>query len=329
MSTTLTTTLSPINYVIDGMLPQHETSILAGASGAGKSTLVAQALATIVNGEDAFFNRRISYPVRIGLIAADRSWRSYLELAARVGMNVAAIQAISIVDDRSVNVNRLESDSMGLLFELIQRFEAPDLVVVDPFVTFLGVDANNYSKVAPRLIRVNRFCNDHHVTLLGTHHATKARSDYTFKRAQDRVSGSSALLGFTSTQLFLAAPEEIGKPWAEFVIVPHNRPAETIRLGRDDAGRFIRYGDDAVGSALGDAILQFLARGPSSREAVQAATRIDRATLEDLVDQLVGAQAVEVGKGGTLMLGARGGSTAMADVITGHAAGHNGHTPAP
>ena len=299
----LSLTQNPFPYLVDGLLPEHEISILSGASGAGKSTFAAQLLAAIDAGEAAFFGQAISYPIRIGLVVADRSQRSYHELAVRVGLDTTRIQMRSLVDDRTINLGRLEGDSLSLLFDIIHSFDAPHLVVVDPFVTFLGVDTNAYAKVAPRLIKVNRFCMDAHITLLGTHHATKARTDYTFKRPQDRVSGTSALLGFTSTQLFLAAPDELGKPWAEFVCVPHNRPPRTIRLGRDTVGRFINWTDDLASGALADVVVKLLAKsGAVDKAKLRVDSRIDPATLDTLLDHMVAADVIRLGTKGEFRL---------------------------
>lgn len=279
-----------IRYIVRGILPRGEVSILSGASGAGKSTIIVQLLAAIQNGEDAFFNHRINHPVRVAYLAADRTWDSYAELAARAGLDPRQIQVRSVVDDLTINVDRLEHDSMRLLYDLVSAFERPDLVVVDPMVVFLGVDPNKYNAVAPRLIKLGRWCKQHGFTILATHHATKARTDYSFKRPQDRISGSSALLGFTSSQLFLSAADEIGKPYSEFTAVNHNDPPETIRLARDTNGLFVPFEDTAISKPLVGVIMQAVTNSTgasASRSKLQVDTRIDPQTLDHVLDYLV------------------------------------------
>lgn len=286
-------------YIIDGILPKREVSILSGASGAGKTTLIVQLLAAIVAGEDSWFGHHINHPVRIAYVAADRTWESYAELAERAALDTSRLQVRSLVDDESIDVTRLERDSMQLLHGLIGSFDSPDLIVVDPMVVFLGVDPNKYNSVAPRLIQMGRWCKAGGYTILATHHATKARTDYSFKRPQDRISGSSALLGFTSSQLFLSAADEIGKPYSEFAAVNHNAPPEAIKLMRDERGMFAKFEDLTVSKPLAEAVVATLSATRSTpRAALQAATRIDPATLDHILDWLTAEAVIRQGPKG-------------------------------
>ena len=295
-----------VRYIVRGILPRGEVSILSGASGAGKSTIIAQLLAAIQAGEDTFFGHRINHPIRVGYIAADRTWESYEELAARARLDLSHIQIRSLVDDTSIDVDRLERDSMRLLYDLISSFDSPDLIVVDPMVVFLGVDPNKYNAVAPRLIKMGRWCKQDGFTILATHHATKARTDYSFKRPQDRISGSSALLGFTSSQLFLSAPDEIGKPYAEFTAVNHNDPPENIRLERGENGLFVPYNEKQVNATLVSLVEQAIETGGNvSRTWVQTNTAIETVTLDNALDYLVACNRVKVNAKGEFRLNIR------------------------
>lgn len=292
--------------LIRGILPAHEVSILSGASGAGKTTLIMQLVAAIVRGETTFFGHEIRQPIRVAYIAADRTWDSYRELANRIGLDLTRLQARSIVDDTTIDVVRLERDPMDLLHMMISSFDSPTLVVVDPMVLFLGVDPNRYHQVAPRLIRMGRWCRQNRFTMLATHHATKARTDYSFKRPQDRISGSSALLGFTSSQLFLSSPEEIGKPYSEFTAVNHNAPPEAIRLERDERGLFVPHTDDGINQHLASSVLGALSKAPLAKKAqLMSMTRIDRSTLDAILDHFVGEGTLSVSSRGEYRLEVR------------------------
>lgn len=283
-----------VRYIVRGILPRDEVSILSGASGAGKSTLIAQLLAAIVNGEDTFMGHQIKHPVRIGYIAADRTWDSYAELAERAMLDTKQLQIRSLVDDEGIDVTMLEWQSMKLLKSLIDSFDSPDLIIVDPMVVFLGVDPNKYNAVAPRLIQMGRWCKQGGFTILATHHATKARSDYSFKRPQDRISGSSALLGFTSSQLFLSAADEIGKPYSEFTAVNHNDPPESIRLGRNESGLFVAYNERDVSAAMAAQVLGAIQNTSApTRARLQTETKIEVEMLDDTLDYLVACGRVK------------------------------------
>jgi RecA-family ATPase len=246
--------------LIPGLLPRHEVSILAGASGAGKTTLIMQALRSALRGESVF-GHDAPDGLRIGYIAADRSWQSYKKTAAMVDLDLTKINARALIDDPTIDLKRFEEAPIEELEHLIASLLPCDLIVVDPLVVFLGVDTNKYHLNAARLIRLNKLCQANHVSILGTHHATKARSDYGFKRAQDRISGTSALLGFTSTQLFLAAPDETGRDdgFAEWHIISHHAPKKIILLSRDDNGQFKYEGlESTEPTALGDRLIGWM-----------------------------------------------------------------------
>lgn len=238
--------------LIKGVLPTNQVSILAGASGSGKTTLTMQIIKDLQDGQSVF-----GFPaqpnLKIAYLASDRNWDAYQTLAERVGVDLDKMQVITVVDDPTIDLELFERDSRKLLFQLLNRFvqKGADLIVVDPLMALLGGDPNRYNSVAPRLTMLNRFCSVNKVTILGIHHAGKARTDFGFKRAQDRISGSSALLGFTSTQLFLAAAEEIQQEYCEWHIIPHTEKPSVLKLKRTDPyGLFTRYTmDDEVLSA--------------------------------------------------------------------------------
>lgn len=274
--------------LIDSILPAEEVSILAGASGAGKTTLIMQLLAALQANAPVWGH--VGRPnLRLGYIAADRTWKSYQKTAALASLDLASIQVRALVDDPAINLKDFERSPIDELERLVGTMLPVDLIVVDPLVVFLGVDTNKYHLNAARLIRLNRMCQANKVTLLGTHHATKARSDYSFKRPQDRISGTSALLGFTSTQLFLASPEETGRSdnCYEWHVISHHAPAKVLLLTREH-GSFEFVGEESSGpQSLTDRMLGlfFKEQAPMSRQDVQTFLKpyASRATIDRLL----------------------------------------------
>jgi hypothetical protein len=210
--------------LVTPLLPEQEVSIMAGAPGAGKTRWLMQMIASLQRGEPVF-----GLPARKGLrlayIAADRSWASYEHWAHLAGVDLASLPIRKLTDDTSINLKLLVQNPMSFLEEgLLKPLLPADLIVVDPLIIFLGGNIRDYTANAVKLIRLNRYCKANQVTLLGTHHAGKARTDYGFKRPQDRISGTAAFLGYSSTQIFLNTPEESGNPFHELHVISHTAP---------------------------------------------------------------------------------------------------------
>ena len=250
---------------LESLLPPREVSVLAGASGAGKSTLLLQFLKAWLAGKPFL---EVPPPTdQVTYIAGDRSIQSLNHRAQDVGVHLQDIPHASLVDDQDIDINRFKVDPLGLLCSMLDRLKGP-LFIVDPLIVFLGVDLNRYNLVAPQLIRLNRFCQDRGYTVLGTHHTTKARSDFSFLRPQDRISGSSALSAFNSTQMALTPPDEVQhnlpllETAARLDVVSHLAASETHWLSRDRQGLFNPMGPEA------EKILQ--ACGPTGLAVYQA-----------------------------------------------------------
>lgn len=239
------TSLVP-HELIEGILPETETSILAGASGVGKTTLLMQVLKCLQCNEP-IFGHQPQADIKVGYIAADRTWQAYARLADQIGVKLDQMVIRALIDDDDINTTNFEKDPQSIMYTLLTEFvkKGVRLAVVDPLVVFLGCDTRLYHINAARLIRLNKFCRQNNITVLGTHHATKARTDFTFKRAQDRISGTSALLGFTSTQLFMSAPDENGSDFTEWHIVSHHAPGHVIYMKRNSKGLFEAVDKDA------------------------------------------------------------------------------------
>ena len=268
---------------LQSLLPPREVSVLAGASGAGKSTLILQFLHAWQH-NSSFLD--VAPPAEeIAYLIGDRSVESLRHRGADIGLNLDSMSYASLVDDTSIDLHRFKYDPLGLLCSLMDRLKGP-LFIVDPLIVFLGVDLNRYNLVAPQLIRLNRFCQARGYTVLGTHHTTKARTDFAFLRPQDRISGSSALSAFTSTQLALTSPDEVQHsiPLLEQAtrldVVSHLAAPETHWLSRDSKGLFTPMGAEA------EEILRVC--GPAGLAVYQVIPQDGTITTSEILDALEG-----------------------------------------
>lgn len=256
------------NDLVVGMLPRHEVSIISGASGAGKTSLIFQLLADMQQNRPFLgtFGVPSPYP-QVGYIAADRGGDSLDIWAEKTGVDLSVIKFRSIVTDDTIDIRKLEKESFRMLQDLISSMTPLDLIIIDPMIIFLGGDTKNYTHNAMRLIQLNRIAHLNKLTILGTHHAVKARTDYGYKRPQDRISGTGAFLGYTSTQMFLDTPEESGLDHHTFHVISHTAAGIEIPLTRTDIGTF-QPSDVKEAGQIQEQILHICSQGMVPRGTV-------------------------------------------------------------
>lgn len=217
--------------LVQHLLPRHEISIIAGASGAGKTSITMQLISCIQH-HRPFFGMSTTPNTRIGYIAADRGGDSINHWAKIMDVDLSQIKFKSLVKDEDIDLKKFETNPMGLLLNLIRSMMPLDLLIIDPLIVFFGTDTKSYTTNAKCLIQLNRVAHQHKVTILGIHHAVKARTDFGFKRPQDRISGTGAFLGYSSTQIFLDTPEESGESHHTLHIISHTAAPMAFSLVR-------------------------------------------------------------------------------------------------
>jgi RecA-family ATPase len=218
------------------ILPPKQVSILAGASGSGKTTLILQALLAHERG-DKF---PIQFPKDVksfGVVIADRTKDEAQVHVNKLGLTCAEVYGIA--DDASLPTS-LVHKSETLLSEVIKRFKhSHQVIILDPIMLFMEGSSIDYKQVAASLIRLSRYCIHQNLAILATHHAAKSRSDFTFMRPQDRISGSAAFQGFSGTQMVLIEGLEGGSDFDRFIAIPHLTPKEEYKLTRGKDGYFV------------------------------------------------------------------------------------------
>jgi len=218
-------------------IPRGQISILAGASGAGKTTLLLQSLAAWARGE-VFLPELTWDASRVLYVASDRTVEEAKIIAERVGLpsDQDKITFYGLVDDPKLPSGLLNSPRA--LLQYITTDKTYDLMILDPIGIFMDGSINNYKNVAMSLYFLNQFAKQHNITILAMHHTSKARTDFTFQRPQDRISGSGALLGYSATQMVLISPEELKGDFFEFHVISHTRPAMMVFMIRGQDGKF-------------------------------------------------------------------------------------------
>lgn len=217
--------------------------MLAGASGIGKTALIAS-IATRIHAGGALFGHQLIQPPAVGYISADRGGAS-----ARLWFEAAGypdIPQYSLVDDQGFDVKQLLSKYGGaeLLAHCIDKLHMPPgaLIFVDPIALFVGSNLLDYRAVAIACIQIQRWLTTHPYCLIGVCHTSKQKGDVKdrYLRPQDRILGTGALLGYTSTQMYLMAPEESGAEDGchTFLWNPHHAREESFQLRKGAEGLF-------------------------------------------------------------------------------------------
>lgn len=293
------------------ILPGASVNLLAGAPGVGKTALLAGLLTAFRDQRPVFGHTPAALP-KIAIICADRSWdQSTSEWFRRVGYT--DLPAYSLLDDENFNVRRLrqKQQRIDILQEAINHLELPwgSLLVVDPLALFLGGNLNDYDACGVACAEIRQVCRRRGLTVIGTAHSSKQKADkqQRYLRLQDRIAGSTALFGYTDTQMYLAAPEEIGEDFYLFQWTPHHGPEEHFKLKKDDQGLFIPYeetGGDHDLTKFATQILGYISESPVLTpirivlHQAQVELGLSRASLYRYLDQFAEEHlVVRVGRG--------------------------------
>lgn len=237
------------------IIPAGGISLLAGAPGVGKTAFLASFLCKFRDHQPIFGHQPAPLPPDgIAIISADRSWDSTHYWYDRAGW--PDIPVYSLIDDPAFQKVRLRrrNDRVSLLCEFIDKLTLPrgSLVIVDPISLFLGGNLLDYDTCMVSCMEIRDLLRTRSLTCIATAHSGKQKSNKEdrYLRLQDRILGSTALFGFTDTQMYLASPEEIDRGYYAFLWHPHMLPAETFELSRDDNGLFIPHTETGGTRAL-------------------------------------------------------------------------------
>ena len=231
---------------IPGIIEYQSLNLLAGASGVGKTCLLSWLLKQIRDGQPVF-GTPTQPPPKIGYVCADRSVRTARYWLAKAGYT--GLTLYSMVEDHLFQPARLRSKMQltSILGESLDKLNLPPggLAVVDPLALFLGGNLNDYQACAVACLEIRRECRKRQITLIGTAHASKQKSDKKerYQRLQDRINGSGAQLGYGDTQMYLASPEETGDKHYTFLWHPHSSPPAVFPLGRNAEGMFVPWAE--------------------------------------------------------------------------------------
>jgi hypothetical protein len=282
---------------IPGIIRFGSVNLLAGASGVGKTCLITALLAQLRVG-DTIFGHTTNPPVSIGYICADRGGETAQYWLDKAGS--PQIEFYSLSDDPAFLPAKLRNKAqlVAILDSCLALLKLPpgSLVVIDPVALFMGGNLNDYQVCAIAMIEIRRLCTKRGLTLIGLAHAGKQKNDRKdqYRRLQDRILGSSALLGYGDTQMYLASPEETGEKFYTFLWHPHSAPPEVFPLDRDEEGRFVYWAGSSAAAIEGLIFASIPEDGSCvTWEFLLAVTNAPKTTLHRRLMQLLGDGLIE------------------------------------
>lgn len=291
---------------IHALVPFGSICTLSGASGVGKTAFIAGMIATIQRGEP-FCGHQTHLPPAIGVFVCDRPWRDHNAWFQKAGCGDLPHLSLRDIDNYSWDTLRDYKRIPQIFGSLIDQINLPpgSLLIVDPLPLFIPGRLIDYKDVAIGLGHLDQQLKARGLTMLGVFHVSKQKSNKNdrYMRPQDRILGSSALIGYSETAFYLLSPDEAETHGYEFGAISHQLPPIVAQYKRTENGLFTPAHDlDGVGEEE-KALAAFPAAGTTVSasvlyETLQRQLKCSESTAKRLVGRLLGDGRVrKLGRG--------------------------------
>ncbi len=221
---------TPMQYLIEGILPKHKLNIVAGPSGAGKTTFLFNMIRDWSQGIDVLGHK--SNPEPYIYIALDRAADETEARIIAAGLDPELVPHLSILKNGG-----------NLAHVMSQIPPGPCTVFIDGFARLCpGGKVSDYKVVGDFCSELTEMCEAKQLTIIAVLHATKVKIGEAFTHARHRVLGSVAWGGFSSTLIFIdeCEPGKIGDNKRRVEVLPRNAKAEEFWYEVGPNGEFIQ-----------------------------------------------------------------------------------------
>ena len=215
----------PIDWVVPGVVPRGELTLLGGDGGVGKGLYLAQMIAYVTTGETSgFFPDRLTSTGTVVIFSGedqmDAVWKPRLEAAGADPEKVRAIDPGTYWDDTG---EMPYLDNPTTLNRIVAT--RPALVIFDPIQQFLSPKANMGSRTKMReattLLRAK--ARQHGFAVLLVMHTNKGTS----AGGRKRLSGSTDLWDGARSVLLMGRTKNEGKVYVSHEKSSNACPTET------------------------------------------------------------------------------------------------------
>jgi RecA-family ATPase len=195
------------NWLIDRLLPESSTCLVAGDPKTRKSWLAGELLVAIATGTDCFGTYKVLKQGRVMMIQGEDSEaiiKDRLESIAKVrGASLKSLANVSIVAGQNFALDNPEH------FEALKSqvmLERPLLIIMDPLVRLIPNTAEgSTSQMSKILTKLRHLQRDSGTSIMLVHHNKTSKS----KNAADNIRGSSDLRSWYDAAYFLTKPSNL------------------------------------------------------------------------------------------------------------------------
>ena len=217
------------DFLIEGLMPAREVSLIAGPSGVGKTTLLVQVMEWFRAGGLVF--GRQAHPAPLVYVTCDRSQASFKRSLDR---HQIAHDAFPWEVERKITTVGEKGDRMkGILKWMNSKHPEARLLCLDGMGSLVPEGKiSDYSIVAEFLKSAQFHCECYDITVLGTVHATKVKEHENYPNPRQRILGSVAWAAYTDL-IVVIDPQDPDDPDSQTRLVsvlPRDDQEFTLKL---------------------------------------------------------------------------------------------------
>jgi hypothetical protein len=229
---------------LGALIPFGSICTLSGASGVGKTAFLASMIRALQGGSGpTLFGQPLHPPTAIGVLACDRPWRDHNAWFQKAGCGDLPHVSLRDIANYQWDVLRRPAEIPKIFGKLIDAIGLPagGFLIVDPLPLFIPGRLIDYKDMAIGFGLLDQQIQARQLTMLGVFHVAKQKANKNdrYQRPQDRILGSSALIGYSETAFYLLSPDEADRKTYEFGGIPHQMAPLMLEYTRGEDGLFV------------------------------------------------------------------------------------------